>query len=371
MRVGVIHNLTPGGAHRRLGEQIARFDAEVVELCLSTATPITDAALQTPLLPLAPRVPRPFRAPLRYADLFAVLRAWRRTAARVREVGVDVVYANPCRFLQAPAALLGELPPSLYFCDETRRVDTEEAAKATRNPVTRPLYEPMYRAEREADRRSVARATEVATNSSYTAGEIRRVYGRGAEVVPMGIADVFVGGDRLTPAHILSVGTLIPSKGHDIAIAAVAQSGTGWPLVVVSPREDRGEAARLHAIARHAGVPLEIRIGISDRELAQTYAAAQATLYLAAREPLGLVSLEAQAAGCPVIVSAEGGLPETVGGGWAVPRTAAAVAEKLAELQRDGVREAISAAARAHVAGATWERSAQAVETMLRRLCGS
>jgi glycosyltransferase involved in cell wall biosynthesis len=371
MRVGVIHNLTSGGAHRRLAEHIARFDAEVVELCLSTATPTTDAALQTPLSPLAPRVPRPLRAPLRYADLLVLLRAWRRTAARLRHLGVDVVYANPCRYLQAPAALLSELPPTLYFCDEPRRVDTEPAANATRSRLTRPVYEPMYRAEREADRRAVARATALATNSSYTAGEIRRAYDRDAEVIPMGVADVFLAAEARSPTHLLSVGTLIPSKGHDIAIAGVARSGTGWPLVVVSPRADRGEEERLRAIARDAGVHLEIRVGISDRDLARTYAGAQATLYMAAREPLGLASLEAQAAGSPVIVSAEGGLPETVGGGWVVPRTASAVAEKLSELQRDGVREAISSAARAHAGDATWGRSARAVETTLERLCAS
>jgi glycosyltransferase involved in cell wall biosynthesis len=369
MRVGVIHNLPRGGAHRRLHEHISRLDADVVELCPSTATPITRGAQVVPLLPLAPQVPRALRVPFRYADLLSLLRVWRQIAACLRERDVDVVYANPCRYLQAPAALRSDMPPSLYFCDEPRRVDWEPSVKATRSPVTRPVYEPLYRAERHADRQAVARATEIATNSSYTAGQIQRAYSRGAEVIPMGVADSFLSLEPRAPAHVLSVGALIPSKGHDLAIAALARAAANWPLLVVAPRPDPVEAARLQAVARNSRVRLEIQVGISDGELADRYARAQATLYLAAHEPFGLASLEAQAAGSPVIVAAEGGLPETVGGGWAVPRDPTAVAARLGELERGGVREQMAAAARAHASEMTWEQSARAIQAKLERLC--
>jgi glycosyltransferase involved in cell wall biosynthesis len=374
MRVVVIHNLRAGGARRRLSEQITRLDADVVELCPSTATPITETPSVMRVNQHAPRAARLLRVPLRYADLAALLWTWRRIGDRVRELGADVVYANPCRYLQAPAALLRDLPPSLYFCDEPRRVDAELSARASRNATTRPLYAPMYRAEREADRRSVARATAVATNSGYTAAQIHRLYGRNAEVVPMGVPDLFFQAQPRPPEHVLSVGTLIPSKGHDIAIAAVASATPAWPLVIVSPRPDQGESERLQSLARAAGVQLDIRVGISDEELIQAYAAAQATLYMAEREPFGLASLEAQAAGSPVIVAGEGGLPETIQegrGGWAVARAAEAIGERLRELERPGLREAMSAAARQHAARATWGRSARAVETILERLRAS
>ena len=371
VRVGVIHNLAPGGAHRRLSEQIARFQADVVEVCLSTATPIRADAHVIEFRPAAPRAPRALRGPLRYTDLVVLIRAWQRIAARVRRLGVGVVYANPCRFLQAPAALLGQVPPSLYFCDEVRRVDAEPAAAASRNPATRHVYAPMYAAERHADRRAVARASAVVTNSSFSAGQIRRVYGRETEVIPMGVPDACFAAPPLPAAHVLSVGTLIPSKRHDVAIAAAARATRRWPVVIVAPRPDPQEAQRLLSLARDAGVRLDIRVGISDQELAATYAAAIATVYMAEREPFGLASVEAQAAGSPVIVADEGGLPETVDnghGGWAVPRDVAAVAAKLDHLQRPGVRDAVSTEARAHAAGTDWTHSAQTVETMLQRL---
>lgn len=371
MRVGVIHNLQEGGARRRLSEQMTRVGAETVEVCLSTATPIREDAHVIPFSPAAPHVARPLRVPLRYADLLGLLRGWRRVASCLNELDVDVVYANPCRFVQAPAALLGELPPTLYFCDEPRRVDFEPAASARRNPLTRPVYAPMYAAERRVDRRAVGRAARVVTNSSFSAGQIQRAYGRRAEAVPMGVAEPFLSTEPRAPAHLLSVGTLIPSKGHDIAIVAAGRAKRRWPVVVVAPGPDPEESARLHAIAREADVQLNVRVGISDGELAEAYAAAQATLYMAELEPFGLASIEAQATGSPTIVAAEGGLPETIVAertGWAVTRTPESVAARLDSLDEPGIRARMSAAAREHVAPCTWERSAQAVESILAEL---
>jgi glycosyltransferase involved in cell wall biosynthesis len=374
LRVGVIHNLAPGGAHRRMSEQISRFQADVVEVCLGTATPVRADAHVVAHRPSAPRVARPVRAPLRYADFVALVRAWRRAARLLGGLGVEVVYANPCRYLQSPAALCARVVPSLYFCDEPRRVDYDPTATGSRNRATRPAYAPLYFAQRRLDRRGVACATGIATNSSFTAREINRSYGRHADVIPMGASESCLAVPARVPTHILSVGALIPSKGHDLVIAAAARTTVKWPVVVVARATDQSEAGRLRAIARDAGVELTIRVGISEAELAEAYASAQATVYMAEREPFGLASLEAQAAGSPVIVAAEGGLPETIvegSSGWAVPRRLEAVSEKLDQLELPGVRESLSAGARTHAVVATWGRSAAAVESILVELCQS
>jgi glycosyltransferase involved in cell wall biosynthesis len=374
LRIGVIHNLAPGGAHRRMSEQISRFRADVVEVCLGTAAPVRADAHVVAHRPSAPRVARAVRGPLRYADLVALVLAWRRAARLLRGLGVDVVYANPCRYLQSPAALCGRVAPSLYFCDEPRRVDYDPTAIGSRNRATRPAYAPLYSAQRWLDRRGVACATRIATNSSFTAREIERSYGRDASVIPMGASESCLAVPARVPAHILSVGTLIPGKGHDLVIAAAARARVKRPVVVVAPAMEQSEAGRLGTIAREAGVELTIRVGIPEAELAETYASAQATVYMAQREPFGLASLEAQAAGSPVIVAAEGGLPETIlegRSGWAVPRRLEVVREKLDQLELPGVRESLSASARTHAAGVTWSRSAAAVESILVELCQS
>jgi glycosyltransferase involved in cell wall biosynthesis len=371
MRVCVIHNLSRGGARRRLGEHLSRLDADLVELCPASATPILDDALRFRLPMVAPKVPRPLRVPLRYIDLGALLMTWQAIRRRIVSLAPDVVYANPCRYLQAPAALLGELPPTLYFCDEPRRVDSEPAAKASRNDLSRGIYGPMYAAQRRADQRATRRATQLATNSRYTAGRIRAVYEREAEVVPMGVMDACLTVGPGVPSYVLSVGSLIPSKRHDLAIDAAARSRGRWPVVVVAPASNPTEEDRLRAIADHEGVALEIRIGITDEYLARTYADAQVTVYMAEREPFGLASLEAQAAGCPVIVASDGGLPETIveqRSGWVAPRSASAVAEHIDRLDRDDLRRTMSRCARTWASDRGWAKSADHIESMLRAL---
>jgi glycosyltransferase involved in cell wall biosynthesis len=369
VRVAVVHNLPLGGARRRLASQLDHLDEDIVEVCLETALPVTSEPIVVPFAPLAPKRSKAIRPPFRYRDLLMLLRAWRKAAAHIRSTGSDVVYLNPCRYLQAPPVLLEEIPPTLYFCDEPRRVDAEPGARSTRRSLTRPVYAPVNATERRLDLAATRRAHELATNSRYTAVQIDRVYGRAATVVTMGVADSLMA-PRATPdvqPYLLTVGALIPSKGHDLVVEAAAR--TSRPVTVVAPGHDPGEQARLERLAARLGVPLDVHVGISDTALSELYAGAHATVYLAKREPFGLVSLEAQACGCPVIVAAEGGLPETIIDGvtgWQTERDGAAAAAAIERLADRAVRDKMGAAARAHARNWSWAASAAEVGELLR-----
>jgi len=375
LRIALVHNLREGGAWRAMDEHRKHLSGEVIEFCLQTATPIGADARVTSFTPRAARL-RPALRPLpRHIDLAALSLAWRRLGRAVDDAGCDVVLAHPCQFLQAPLALRWTHPPSVYFCHEPRRVDYERSAAAQVNRSTRLLYGGLHRAEREFDRMGVRAAERLLTNSRFTAARIERAYGRDATPVPLGVAEVFraelPGGPR---THLLSVGTLIASKGHDMAIRAAALSSRRWPLIVVAPRSQPQEEARLWALAEQSSVALELRTGVSDLELRELYRGAVATLYLAREEPFGLVSLEAQACGSPVVVAAEGGLPETlVSGesGWAVAREdPAAAARAIDALEDADLQRAFSARARAHGCAQTWERSAAQVQRALEQASG-
>ncbi len=338
--------------------------ADVQEFVLAGALPLTADAAVTDLIQTAPSAPRALRPIRRYRDLAHLVDAWERCFEAVLAWRPDVVWINPCRLLQSPAVPRGFDVPVLYFCDEPRRVDYEAAARRSTNPWTRLPYLPMRRWERRVDRRTVARADRVLTNSRWTADRIRDAYGVTAVPVPLGAARLFQERQVEPGRHVLSVGTLIPSKGHDVAIRAVAAAGSPLPVLVVAPRPAPAEALRLQQLADSLGVVLMVRIGVSDTELAAAYATAVVTMYLARDEPLGMVSLEAQAAGSPVIVAAEGGLPETVDegrSGWAVPRDAASAARRLTEVCEPGVRDRMSNEAKRHASAYTWVASAEAV----------
>jgi glycosyltransferase involved in cell wall biosynthesis len=349
---------------------MTHMTSDVVEVCLETATPITPDAIVVALRQRAPTRSRYLRPPLRYLDLTTLVNAWRRAAGTIRRTGADVVFLNPCRYLQGPPVALAPIPPSLYFCDETRRVDTEPSARASRNQSTLALYGPLYAAQKGLDRIAARRASQLATNSRYTASEIKRVYQREAEVVRLGVAESLLaraGGAR-SGGHLLSVGTLIPHKGHDLALRAVAMAAQRRPLVIVAPRPQPHEQARLSRLADEVGVELDVQVGISDAQLSELYATAHATLYLAQREPLGLVALEAQASGCPVIVADEGGLPETIVEGvtgWKTPREASEVAIAIDLLENEDTRRRASRAAVRHARDWTWSASAARIERLL------
>jgi glycosyltransferase involved in cell wall biosynthesis len=232
------------------------------------------------------------------------------------------------------------------------------------------LYAPLYAAQRRLDRLAASRASRLATNSNYTASEIDRVYQRKADVVRLGVAESLLSpaGARRAGPHLLSVGALIPHKGHDLALRSVAMATRRRPLVIVAPRPEPTEERRLRALAAEVRVDLDLRVAISDVELGELYATAHATLYLAQCEPLGLVALEAQACGCPVIVADEGGLPETIVDdvtGWTTPRDPAKVASFIDRLDDAGTRDRAAAAAATHARQWSWSASALTIERLL------
>jgi len=371
VEVAVVHNLPPGGARRRLACQLDNLDAGITEICLSTASPITPDACVIPLRRLAPRLNRWVRPPARYVDLVAVQNAWRRGAEAIRASRADVVYLNPCQYLKAPPVIEAGSPPALYFCDEPRPVDDDPDTLSSRNAVTRPLYAGMYARERRLDYATTRAAAQVATNSAYTATAIQERYGRTAVVVPMGVADELrdQSPDARRQDFLLSVGALTAAKSHELVIRVAAALQKPRPVTIVAPRPAPSETSRLLALARDCGVRATVKVAITDGELADLYASAHATLYLARGEPLGLVALEAQAVGCPVIVAAEGGLPETIEDGvtgWAVPRDIACAAAAVARLDDEDLHRRVSAAARERGGRYTWAASAARIADLLR-----
>jgi len=158
---------------------------------------------------------------------------------------------------------------------------------------------------RQWDKRTAGRVDLFVANSLNTACKIRTFYGRDAVVVPPPCeCGRFAAIERMAGEFDLALGGLVPYKRFDLAVAAYADL-PDRQLVVVGDGPERG---RLEAIA---GPNVRFVGRVGEGELAGWYARAH-LLVFPGEEDFGIVPLEAQAAGVPVVAYAKGGALETV-----------------------------------------------------------
>jgi glycosyltransferase involved in cell wall biosynthesis len=124
---------------------------------------------------------------------------------------------------------------------------------------------------------------------------------------------------------LLSVGIIVPRKGHDLLVAALATLGElPWRLSIVGDRgRDPAASARLDAdILRHGLTARVVLEGaVSAERLAEFYSAADVFVLASRYEGYGMAFAQAIAYGVPVIGTTAGAIPETVpaGAGLLVP----------------------------------------------------
>jgi glycosyltransferase involved in cell wall biosynthesis len=115
----------------------------------------------------------------------------------------------------------------------------------------------------------------------------------------------------LTAAKVaVSVGNLVPEKGHELFIEALA-SLPGVAGLIVGGGPEHG---RLSELIRRRGVASRIRIvdEMPQERLRTVYSAADALVLASSREGWPNVLLEAMACGTPVVAAAVGGVREIV-----------------------------------------------------------
>lgn len=248
------------------------------------------------------------------------------------------------------------------------------AKNSTRAPADEP--EPMLRIA--AERRVVADADAVLAPTRQEAqlliGSYRARPDR-VHVVPPGVDTTLFrpDGDRMQTRRqlgggrlLLFVGRLQPLKGPDVAIRALAALDAHLPddgmptrLIIVGGPSGNGHGTvdppALRRLADDLGVGDRVAL-LSPRghdELAPLYRAADVLIMPSRSESFGLVALEAQACGTPVVATDVGGVADlvSVGGGTVVAsHEPASYAAALAPYLLDArLRERASAAA---VAGA-------------------
>jgi len=140
-------------------------------------------------------------------------------------------------------------------------------------------------------------------NSRNVGAKIQKLYGRQATVIhpPVNLEKFRIGGEQ--QPHYLVVSALVPYKRVDIAVTAFNK--LRLPLKIV------GEGPLRNQLERSAGPNIKFLGWVEDSVLAQLYGSCQALIF-PGEEDFGIVPLEAQACGRPVIAYEKGGVLETV-----------------------------------------------------------
>ena len=180
------------------------------------------------------------------------------------------------------------------------------------------------------DRGTAGRVDRYVAISHYVAGRIRRYYNRASDVVyPPVDTEFFQPDGRRPDGYLLIVSALVPYKRIDLAVQAATVAGL--PLRVVGEGPERARLQRLAADA-----PVEFLGRQTDEQIRTLYRGALAVV-LPGEEDFGIVPVEAQACGRPVVALARGGALETVRDGVTgvlVPEpTAEAFAEAFGSLR--------------------------------------
>ncbi len=165
---------------------------------------------------------------------------------------------------------------------------------------------------------------------------------------------------------VVTAGALVPVKGHQLALEAIAQVPEATWIVV----GDGPERPALEKRAQELGVAERVRfLGIRPHaELPALLGAADLLLHTAEREGLANVWVEALACGTPVIVTETGAAAEVVDrpeAGRVVPRDPAVIAGAIRDLfANPPPQEAVRRAAERF----SWERNAAELAAHLQRI---
>jgi glycosyltransferase involved in cell wall biosynthesis len=345
VKVALVHDWLTGlrGGERVLHEHATLFpDADLYTLVYvpgSTTPRIESLRIHASPLSRLPGVARHYRKLL---PLFPL------AIEHLRLAPCDLVLSS------SHAVAKGARPPPgavhLSYCfTPMRYVWDQRDAYLGRGP-RRALATPLAAWLRRWDRRTSERVDRFVAISATVAARILAHYGREASVIhPPVDTHRFAVRAQGPDAFYLLVGGFVPYKREDVAIEAFRRLGR--PLVVAGDGPGRA--------ALEANAPPGVRFlgRVDDAELADLYARCRALVY-PQEEDFGIVPVEAQAAGRPVIALGAGGATETVvplddpagrapTGIWFAPQTPEALAAAVERFEAEE-RAFDPAAIRAH-----------------------
>lgn len=159
---------------------------------------------------------------------------------------------------------------------------------------------------------------------------------------------------RTVPFRVVSLGSLVPRKGHATLLRALAGLGADWSLAVVGPEPDPDHAAAMRSLAADLGVRSQVTFhgNLPTDDLAAVLRDSHALAMPSTYEGFGMAYLEGMGFGLPAVASSAGGAESVVTDGengfLVDPGDVAGVRAALASLATD--RERLAAMGEAALA---------------------
>lgn len=187
--------------------------------------------------------------------------------------------------------------PMRYLWDHYPRY-RENAGK-----IARMAMMPTFHKLRLWDCVSARRVDHFIANSQFIRSRIRRAWDRDASVVHPPVATHLFNPSNQVGDEYLWVGEMVSYKRPDLAVKAFNRLRR--PLLMV------GDGPMLRDVRRQAGPHIRFASHLDFASLRRAYAECRALVFTA-EEDFGMVPVEANASGRPVIAYGRGGLTETI-----------------------------------------------------------
>jgi glycosyltransferase involved in cell wall biosynthesis len=331
-RVAVVHEwLTiPGGSEQVVLELLKMFPQAEIFTSIYDPSPwpveITERPVHTSFLNQIPGAVRQYPKLLPLMD-----RAFRSFDLSAFDLVLSSNHACAKNVHVPPGAL------HVCYCHTPMRYAWEEGFMQGEEVgfVARMLLPWLLRRLRRQDLAGASSPDVFVANSRHVADRIQRYYGRDAEVVhPPVDVEHFLELPREVRDYYLVFGRVVPYKRVDLAVAACERLGRRLKVA--------GEGRALDAIRSTVAENTEFLGLVSDDERDALLTGARALLF-PGEEDFGIVPVEAQAAGVPVLAYGVGGAAESVLDGRTgvlfdeqSPAGMAAAIERYEQLQLDG-----------------------------------
>ncbi len=303
LRVAIVHEkFTIDAGSERVVQQLHLLWPNAPVYCaVADRTTMSGALADADIRP-DPLLQRLYRGGDNYAHLLPLLPF---AAARRHLNDYDVVVTSHHQFANrvrsnAPVVSYTHTP-ARWLWDPSMRSDE------IGGQLGRAMLGAFAATQRRADRRSAQRLHHIVANSSEVASRIERWWGRASTIIAPPVNTEFFSLDTAIDREdfYLLAGRLVPYKHPEIAIAAAVRAGV--ELIVA------GDGRAMPACRTAAGTARNVRfVGATDNAtLRDYYRKCRAFLY-PGREDFGIMPVEAQSCGAPVIALSAGGALDTV-----------------------------------------------------------